>query len=628
MSCRFRLTRAICLALILFPLAAEDDTEPFADYSDIEGEGITVVARAQTEQTRILEREELASFRAANLSDLLEKAAALSAVNYGGYGTVSSVSLRGFSGKQVRVEVNGVPVNSPQSGDFDFTSINVESIERIEIDYGKSPGGTIKIFTAANRAGDPDRKSLSIGFSNTSQTATDSAALVDTQRVQLESTITRSPFSLRTGAFATSAANRFGYRTSAGTPVIREGNDIRDAGGNLDLSVALPSLARVSLSSSLYAADKDVAGSEASLSSGTQNDRRTLTTIAVDLPRAGSDLLGAKAGITHAWTALAWKDASTFSNHDLHSILAHTAWNLSGKAPVSLDFTGSLRYDRLDSTNTGTVDRHEAMVSASVRHAKGRKTAVEASLAAALSSRHPAVLLPSVSFSTLAGDTAIVQASIFRAWKSPDFNDLYWNADLTAAGNPGLSGEESWTVSARCTIENGSDWEVEQSAFASWYFNAIQWQNSSGIWRPENVGEALYAGGETRIAWKPEKGPGVTVTYNFIETRVLTGDLTFADNKQMPYQARHRLNIGIRGTLPRTVWYISSRYEGERYTGVLNVSTLPSFHVLDAGIAFDTGSSLVLSLDGKNLLGERYTLRDGYPMPLASITLGARYTID
>src|SRR3972149_10992873 len=90
-----------------------------------------------------------------NVSDLLRKVPGLDVVQPGGTGKASSVFIRGANSSHTLVLIDGIRVNSPTTGQFDFADLSVDNIERIEIIrspmstlYGsEAMGGVIQIFT-------------------------------------------------------------------------------------------------------------------------------------------------------------------------------------------------------------------------------------------------------------------------------------------------------------------------------------------------------------------------------------------------------------------------------------------------------------------------------------------------
>ncbi|RMG60321.1 MAG: TonB-dependent receptor, partial [Deltaproteobacteria bacterium] len=91
------------------------------------------------------------------LGDTLRRVAGISVTRSGGPGTLTSVYMRGLKSGNVLVLVNGVEVNDPSSisRDFDFGTLTVEDVERIEIIRGPQSvlygsdavGGVINIIT-------------------------------------------------------------------------------------------------------------------------------------------------------------------------------------------------------------------------------------------------------------------------------------------------------------------------------------------------------------------------------------------------------------------------------------------------------------------------------------------------
>ncbi len=95
-----------------------------------------------------------------NVSDLLRLVPGLDVVQPGGTGKASSVFMRGANSSHTLVLIDGVRVNSPTTGQFDFADLSVDNIERIEIIRGsmstlygsEAMGGVIQIFTKRGMA--------------------------------------------------------------------------------------------------------------------------------------------------------------------------------------------------------------------------------------------------------------------------------------------------------------------------------------------------------------------------------------------------------------------------------------------------------------------------------------------
>ena len=105
--------------------------------------------------TTVLDRAAIEQAQAPDLIDLLARQAGVDVARTGGPGSVSTLFLRGGNSNHVLVLVDGVRVNSVQQGLYDFSSLPIDRIERIEIVRGPRAalwgsdaiGGVIQIFT-------------------------------------------------------------------------------------------------------------------------------------------------------------------------------------------------------------------------------------------------------------------------------------------------------------------------------------------------------------------------------------------------------------------------------------------------------------------------------------------------
>lgn len=102
----------------------------------------------------IIRPEELPS-QVTSIPEVLDQAAGVTVRQYGGLGSFSSVSIRGSSADQVAIYLDGVLLNTANSGVVNLSDIPLDNVEKIEVYRGTSPakfaasgiGGVVNIIT-------------------------------------------------------------------------------------------------------------------------------------------------------------------------------------------------------------------------------------------------------------------------------------------------------------------------------------------------------------------------------------------------------------------------------------------------------------------------------------------------
>jgi iron complex outermembrane receptor protein len=131
---------------------------------------VTAKEKDVTFQTGDVDLEETTSFysvitrdlfegKISNLSDIIKQEAGVQIRQTGGLGSLSTVSLRGSSGDQVVVYIDGIPLNDASGGGVDLSNIALADVESIEIYRGITPvhfgtasmGGVVNIKTLRSR---------------------------------------------------------------------------------------------------------------------------------------------------------------------------------------------------------------------------------------------------------------------------------------------------------------------------------------------------------------------------------------------------------------------------------------------------------------------------------------------
>jgi vitamin B12 transporter len=85
--------------------------------------------------TTVITKEEIDSRQAPVVSDLLQSVPGVTVNRSGGYGTVTSIFVRGGESTYTKVMLDGIPMNDP-GGAFDFGSLAATNLQRVEVVRG------------------------------------------------------------------------------------------------------------------------------------------------------------------------------------------------------------------------------------------------------------------------------------------------------------------------------------------------------------------------------------------------------------------------------------------------------------------------------------------------------------
>ena len=132
------------LAVLVYPATA-----PAADAPQETSLGTVVVTATRTEQPieqattsiSVITRDDMESRDAPAVIDVLRDVPGVNVSQAGSPGTAASVFIRGANADQTLVLLDGVEVNSPTLGDFDFGILNTDNVDRVEVLRGS--GGTL-----------------------------------------------------------------------------------------------------------------------------------------------------------------------------------------------------------------------------------------------------------------------------------------------------------------------------------------------------------------------------------------------------------------------------------------------------------------------------------------------------
>lgn len=639
----------------------EDDAPPedFDDSFLIEDEGITVVReKEETGSTVALERASIDEAKPLDLAGFLSSSTGAALTRNGGYGMVSGVSLRGFGSGRVAYFINGVPVNSARSGDFDLSSINIASVERVEIASGAANaalassgaiGGAVNIITLPE-AGRPMR--VRAGVSSLSQLpAGDPVDFADTQRYTVSvSGSSIFPDGVRAlswtaSGFATRAGNHYRAFDQFGRAVRLEGSEVLDGGAGFDASFSASPLVTANASAQAYGADKHVAGKLYSGYEGRQTDLQSTASLSVDAKRFFVDELSGSLSVSHTYSMLGWASASEDSEHRLHSVSALGNASLFASADVQALAGFDGRFSVLDSTNASAGRVPDAdgafWFGAEWRPAGTRQPDIRVLVSPSarfVFSRSGVVPVPRAGIAWFATESVTLKANAFASYRLPTLNDRYWSGG-GASGNPDLKSEKGLgadvTLSYRRPVAAGKSHSAflqsaELSAHASSLEDAIIWGDDNGL-KPMNLGEAWYWGATARLESGSIGPVNVSASYSFLESRIRTGRYTERDMLRVPYQSMHRGDLSVSARTGGAFASVSVHAESERWTTMYNTVSIPPFATVSASISqtfpFKAGS-VECYLKGENLAGASYQTVEGYPMPGAQLTAGVSLVFD
>ena len=657
----FRKHRIIILLFffcLIVPLGAQtqgdyDDEDDFWDdeWLLMEGGGLTVVGTTSTtQQIEIIDRETIEKAHAADLPALLEETIDLVVIRYGPYGNQADLNLRGFDLNRVAILVDGVPVNSAASGDFDFYSIDPNSIERIEVIHGGSDtkfnvsgalGGVINIVTVKK-----PESGWSVGgvISNTSylpgKYITQSREtgspqwqdLLDTQSVNVFGSYGTERFNIRANAFANSAENHFLYTSYNGLTRRKEGNEILDGGANASFIWQFQDLSKLIASGAFYMGNKNIPTGGYSFVHAEQKDRSTRANLMLEMPRAFHDDLSMELSLGHIWKNMFYDPGRETSLHNEHSLDLINRWGWYPSSAFTLRFGGDYRFIHLDSTDTLFRTGHRAGLYLTSEFNPVKKFLLIASIKG-MTDTLGIIPVPKFGFAWTISDYLTLKNNYFRSFKFPDFNDLYW-VQGGFRGNPDLKNEDGWGADLSVEISSGDLLTASSTFYGQWIDNSIHWSSISGTWRPENSGTATFMGLDNKLYLVLPfsigfiEKPAIGLSYLFQLSWLLNDDLKFSDSRRIPYMPMH--TIGTSLSLPWKIGEkklqgslaVSGHFESSRFTETGNIIKLDPCFLLN--IIYNQELSKSIGIFGKlnNVLNTSYVSFADYPMPGINLTLG------
>lgn len=569
----------------------------------------------------LITREQIERQQAGSVPELLQRLAGVSVTSNGGRGKNTAVSIRGSSDKQVLVLIDGLRIGSATSGSAALQNIPVEQIERIEIVRGprsslygsEAMGGVIQIFT--RRGGADGLKPYFAAGAGSRSSYSGAAGVAGGQG--------NGWFSLGVASESTDGINARAYRASA--PNAYE----PDADGYRELSAQLRAGYR-------FANGLELDGSWLQSEHHSDFDGRTTRgTSGRDAYSDGS--LQAISGRARFAPLAVWnvtlqaghsedlgdnfQDGAFYSRFDTRrdSLSWQNDFQLGEAQILSLGMDHQT--DRIDSRDSYARDsRYNRGYFVQYQAAFGRH-GVQAGLRHDQDEFFGSHATGSLGYSFELNEALTLIAAYGSAYRAPTFNDLYYPASASSAGNPDVQPEESQSVELGLRGRHGwGEWSLH--AYENQIDDLIVWAGSRPM-RPENVEVARIRGIETSLA-SELAGWDVAASLTVMDPQ----DRSKANHGHLlPRRARHQFSLDLDRRFGAVGVGASLQATGERFDRASNAedTRMPGYALVDLRGEYHFDAAWRLQARLTNLFDRDYETTQTYQQPGRAVHFTLRY---
>ncbi len=594
----------------------------------------------------IISARDLSMNNVQNIGEALQRIPGVNIRNYGGFGDMKTISIRGSSSGQVLILLDGQRLNNAQSGEVDLSTIPLEGVERIEVIRGSASaiygadavGGVINIITKSGNI--EDAFTIESGGSLL-------RGSFGSFGVSLNGGYTGNRiFTIASYKHLASKGN-YEYSTPEGTRAYRENADYTSneffGKGTWNIKEGMMNKS-LSLSGTLFTSEAGNPGTtfQPNTSARKKNENQSLNFVYNQKIINQFNSLRVQGYLHNGnfWYTDpdAFIPSDTYSNNtagggEIQSRTVFSTWNVftAGYSYRYENFTGTALETKPSRTTHSVYIQDE--IERNFAHGQILKKIVAI----------PSVRWDDFSdfgsqwspkFGLVISSDYLTQLSIKgtigKSFRAPTFNDLYWPQDSFTVGNPDLQPETATDFDVGFMMQDSRYGEI---ALGFTYFtNSIEdliiWQiGASGLWSPFNIGEALIQGVEMSAAFNIWKNVArLSLNYTYLDPRNKSPRHN-EYNKLLPYRPRHSSNISLHLTGYGLRGIIHFMHLGKRYITTANTVSLPAHEIVDFILSYRTPitfATIDATLELKNITGREYQIMDGFPMPGREI----RFTID
>lgn len=623
-----------------------------------------VPASQVTSAVEVISGEELERKKIKTVIDALRLAEGVFATSSGGPGTEATVKMRGAFAKHTMVLIDGVIVNSPTTGTYDFANLTAENIDRIEILRGAQSmlygsdaiGGVINIYTKKG-AGKPTASAfMEYGSFATIREGT-----------QVSGAKGPIDFAASLSRWDTSSFSAINYRRGA---FERDGFHNWQASGKL--GVALPKDGRLEFNLRWYNSDlnfdgfadsggpTDVFGAKQTtrnliVSGSYEQPLTSWWTQKLTLAQANERQISSSGNIGYNLNTRQYITAnpnSCFPNFDtcftpfssdLEILNRRLEWqhNFQIGKPLLLTAGYQFREEQGDAAGFFGAAQPTKIISSNAGFAQAQLNLWDRLfLTGGVRQDSYNVFGDATTYRATGGYLLKETGTKFRAsyatgFKAPTLNDLFFQG----FGNPNLKPEKSRSMDAGID-QSLLDGRVQLSAGYFWnrFRDLIQFASSfsplcpfsSGGFCPINVAEAKTQGWEVGFKATIMKGLEARAHYTYTVTRAFdTPTNPLGEDKRLPRWPTDQVTLGLLYQPVEPVRInVDYRFVGARNNDLANSPSQRqgSFGVVNASATYDVTRTWQVFGRIDNLLNQKYEEILFFGTPIRSVFGGVKFT--
>lgn len=564
---------------------------------------------------RVIRKEEIESLNVQFLPDVLRNMPELIVTQAGGIGKQTSVMIRGGNTAHTLVMIDGVKVNSPTTGGFDFSHINVTDIERIEIVKGPQStifgsdamGGVINIITKKGT----EKVTLSGGF-------------------EIGSNATYNPYLTVSGGTKTYDFRLTGYFLKTDGISIAKDNQEKDGYknasffGKLGLKPSDTMKVELLARHSYIRTGLDNFGADDT--NYLQHGHQTLLSLkgSIDLFKIWRQSLQ----ISTVHDILKYTDDDTpFNRSEIKTKMNNLDWQhnlyLSDLYTLSGGFEYRHEKGKIIDVYDDSVNNKAFYLNNKLSLLKG-----DAIINIGLRNDNHSVFGNKTTFKVgglynLKSLDTIFRISYGTGFKAPSLNELFYNDPWGSRGNLNLKPEKSkgWDIGFQ------KDFMAKKGSFALTYFNQrytdlIDWvETPPGSWTytPMNVSDARV------------KGLEGTLNFSITENLAFKGGYTYLDTKdnegnRLSRRPEHKIVASLDYTTKNININSQCIYTGKRYDRLIT-GFLDAYSIVNISATYKVSEKITVYLRVHNLFNEKYEEIRGFGVHGISSYGGVRFVL-